>query len=73
MAYSEEARVQICQKCGSVNRVLVAYSGDGRANERETAACFNCGNELDHERCWVIVAAESTGEATQRLRKIQSR
>lgn len=73
MAYSEEARTVICSKCGSLNHVIVAYSGYGPANERETAECFQCGAEVDREECFAIYAGSTAEAALSKLRRMQNR
>ncbi len=73
MAYHEELQVHTCGNCRAVNHVLVAYSGDSRANERETADCFSCRNEIAAEKCWAIFAAASAEEAVAQLRRVQNR
>jgi ribosomal protein S27AE len=73
MSYHEDPRTEVCGKCQAVNHLLVAYSGDGRANEQETAKCFNCGNKVFSEKCWSIISASSAEGALQQLRAIQNR
>ena len=73
MAYWEENRVMTCAKCGKVNYVLIACSGDSRANEWEEASCFNCKVGVCRAECWVIIAAASADKSGQQLRTIQGR
>ncbi len=71
MSYSEERRETTCGACGAVSHVIIAYSGDSRANERETTSCYKCGEQVDGEKCFAIFAAASAAEG--RLRTMQSR
>ena len=73
VSYSEERREACCKGCGATNHVIVAYAGDYRANERETARCYECGVEVDADRCFAIFAAASAAEAEALLRSMQNR
>lgn len=73
MAYSEIAHQTTCEGCETVNHVLVAYAGDYRANEREAVKCFDCGAELETEKCWAIFSGPTAEAALAPLRKMQNR
>ncbi len=73
MSYSEERREARCKACGAINHFIIAYASDYRANERETVRCYECGAEIDAEKCFAICAAPSTAEAEAELRSMQNR
>jgi hypothetical protein len=73
MAYKELTHETACTNCGVKNHVIVAYSGDYRANEREAVDCYKCGDELETEKCWAIYSAATAEEALLKLRKTQNR
>ncbi len=50
MSYTEETRQTSCSSCGRLNRIVEAYAGYHRANEREEATCFNCDAIVDREK-----------------------
>lgn len=71
-SYSEETRVIEC-KCGATNHVVIAYSGDYRANERESEDCYSCGTSIVSERCWCIHTGATLEDAILKLRTLQNR
>jgi hypothetical protein len=73
MAYNELTHETVCSKCAVNNHVIVAYSGDYRANEREAVDCYECGEELETEKCWAIYSAATAEKAMLKLRKMQNR
>jgi hypothetical protein len=73
LAYYEESREAVCAKCGEQNHVIIAYSGDARANERETVSCFECNAALADEKCFAIYSGATADEALQQLRRMQNR
>ena len=73
VSYSEEKRQETCPSCGALNHVIVAYAGDYRANEREEASCFNCGETVDREKCFAILTGETEEAALMSLRRMQNR
>ena len=73
MAYGEDTHETTCGGCGTVNHVVVAYSGDYRANERESVDCFECGEQLETEKCWAIYSGPTPEAVLLPLRKMQNR
>lgn len=71
--YSEVLETHTCSNCGTVNHVVIAYSGDDRANERESVECCKCGSHLHSEKCWTLFSGETQDAALLRLRKLQKR
>lgn len=71
--YSEETCVTTCSRCGKTNHIVIAYAGDHRANENESAECYSCGAIVDSEECFAIFAAETVAGAMQLLRRMQNR
>lgn len=71
--YSEETRIATCGGCGKTNHIVIAYAGDHRANEKETAECHSCGAVVTREECFAIFAAETAAGAIQLLRRLQNR
>lgn len=73
MSYSEGRREVTCGECSAHNHVIIAYTGDYRANERETARCYKCAAPVDNEKCLAIFTAETAAEAEAQLRAMQGR
>jgi hypothetical protein len=53
--------------------VVIAYSGDYRANERESVECCECGGWLASDKCLVMYSGQTKEEALLKLRKVQNR
>jgi hypothetical protein len=73
MSYHEETRTEICPSCGVTNHVIIAYSGDYRANEREPVECFSCDKHLLTEKCFALYAGPTPEDAVLHLRRMQNR
>ncbi|MCB2074964.1 MAG: hypothetical protein H6917_04920 [Novosphingobium sp.] len=73
MSYSEEERQKVCESCGKLNHIIIAYAGDYRANERESTTCFDCGAVVDREKCLAIFSGETPEAAKLPLRKMQNK
>lgn len=62
-----------CSNCGTQNCIIIAYSGDYRANERETVECFSCDGHLLSEKCFVMYSGATNEDAIKQLRRMQGR